>query len=182
MVFPNRQSTAHKWWNLATLMKTFPFPCPKNSCPDHRSSISALAPPARFFNLPFSPLLACRLVLGWAAPPPWFYWFAPHLLYCCLSILTPPNSPLLFIKNSPPKLAMLTPSVTCLSRLSLWTPVTLIENLTSAPLWWWFACSLSTDLFSSSASNLIVLDIPAVFSQQFGTYPIDLIHVLVFMK
>ena len=70
-------------WNPATLMKTFPFPCPKNSCPDHHSSVSALAPPARFFNLPVSPLLVCRLVLGWAAPPPWFYWSTQSSRFWC---------------------------------------------------------------------------------------------------
>ena len=63
--------------------------------------------------------------------------FAPHLWHCCLLILTPPSSPLLFISTSPLKFAMFTPSVTCLSKLSLCTPVTFIVNLVSAPPWYW---------------------------------------------
>ena len=83
-------------------------------------------------------------------------------LYCCLSTLTPPDSPLLFIKISPPKFEMLTPSMTCLSIQSLWTPVTIIEYLTSAPLWWWFECNLRTDLFSLAASLLVRCSLPLV--------------------
>ena len=40
----------------------------KPSCPDHRSSDSPLAPPARLFNLPSSLLLACRI-----KPSPLYY-------------------------------------------------------------------------------------------------------------
>ena len=49
-----------------------------------------------------------------------------YLLCCCLSTLTPPISPLLFIRISPRKLEILTPSVICRSKQSAWTPVTLI--------------------------------------------------------
>ena len=52
-------------WNKAALYENFHFPlCPKNSCPNHLSSITAPTPPVGFLNLPSSPLLACRLFEG----------------------------------------------------------------------------------------------------------------------
>ena len=102
--------------------------------------ISSSPPPHHLFHC-HNCLSVVSAVLNVCPPPP-----------ILLAILTPPNSPRRFIKAGPLKLAMLTASVICLSKLSLWTPVTLIVYLTSRPSWQWLEGNFSTDLFSSSAS------------------------------
>ena len=74
---------------------------PKIYFPVHHSSNSALAPPARFSTFPPPPtLLVLQVGKVWMGGTSWnwYHWLAPHLIYCCLSTLTPPDSPLLFIK------------------------------------------------------------------------------------
>ena len=111
-----------------------------------------LSPLHQGFLLPGSMVMIPSFFKEFGEPPYQRPHCPPHLLYCILSILTPPSSVRLFIKIGPRKFSMFTLSVTCLSRLLSWTPVTFMEKFRSPLLLWWCAAwSLRTDLFSSCA-------------------------------
>ena len=61
----------------------------------------------------------------------------PHLLYLVLSTLIPPISFLRFIRTGPLKLDILTLSIICRSKGSLYAPDTFMLYLTSSLLLWW---------------------------------------------
>ena len=75
-----------------------------------------LSPLHQGFLLPGSMVMIPSFFKEFGEPPYQRPHCPPHLLYCILSIFTPPSSVRLFIKIGPWKFSMFTLSVTCLWR------------------------------------------------------------------
>ena len=110
---PTRQTIMMTKLSLSFLIesdKTFTFFLDRKCQP-------LLSPLHQGFLLPGSMVMIPSFFKEFGEPPYQRPHCPPHLLYCILSILTPPSSVRLFIKIGPWKFSMFTLSVTCLSRL-----------------------------------------------------------------